>query len=554
MQLQQKKSIENQGPGPEAAPEVSSKTKAATSHVQGFDAQSAALSPATPVQAKGGGLGHDLKSIQERLNTLGFDCGKADGIMGPKTRGAIVAFQGKHGLTPDGIVGPITRAALETATPGQAPTPAAGTKGASTADTKAAPAGGTTGTTATPSTPALTLGKGELDPESPGKSPSSGEKGKATPDAKPVEQVPGEDPQVTRLKAVASGRFASQGQFKAGPGGGFAGFENADLQAVLLDVAAAWGVGDVTAAADASAAAVGGDSAGKTSSEHPMWVKVFQEKCMGLSKAQWDDRAAAAQKLCEAFLRAWASSKNGGAPPANVEHLLGLVGSSESNEVAAHLGGHKDAVDWCAMAVSYPVIIGLMKAGLRFKAVKPATSFPVSADISKQAHHFFATWVPKHGKSDGVIAPGDAMTIVGHGPASGHWVTAVHKPDPTTRLGPVDVVSGNAGGVRAREGAVRSEQINIVEPPSNYNYTRAHTNDPTYTGPKKADREPKGNVYLINIIKGSRLDPEQLLASLKPGQTTNEELERYGLETFDLKATFSKNEHQKKELSKIFGI
>lgn len=56
----------------------------------------------------------DVKWAQEVLNKLGEDL-EADGIEGPKTRAAIVAFQKTHDLVDDGIVGPKTRAALEAA-------------------------------------------------------------------------------------------------------------------------------------------------------------------------------------------------------------------------------------------------------------------------------------------------------------------------------------------------------------------------------------------------------------------------------------------------------
>lgn len=52
--------------------------------------------------------------IQGRLNNLGFDCGKVDGIIGPKTKAAIKRFQEQHGLIVDGIAGPKTQAKLKT--------------------------------------------------------------------------------------------------------------------------------------------------------------------------------------------------------------------------------------------------------------------------------------------------------------------------------------------------------------------------------------------------------------------------------------------------------
>jgi N-acetylmuramoyl-L-alanine amidase len=50
--------------------------------------------------------GEDVKEVQQRLGI------KADGIFGPNTRDAVIAFQKSNSLTPDGIVGPQTRAKL----------------------------------------------------------------------------------------------------------------------------------------------------------------------------------------------------------------------------------------------------------------------------------------------------------------------------------------------------------------------------------------------------------------------------------------------------------
>jgi hypothetical protein len=50
--------------------------------------------------------------IQAALERLGHDPGKLDGIPGPRTMAAVVAFQTARGLKADGIVGPLTRAAL----------------------------------------------------------------------------------------------------------------------------------------------------------------------------------------------------------------------------------------------------------------------------------------------------------------------------------------------------------------------------------------------------------------------------------------------------------
>jgi zinc D-Ala-D-Ala carboxypeptidase len=64
-----------------------------------------------------GSRNNDVKVLQERLNTLGFKCGKADGIFGTNTEVAVKKFQDAEWLYPDGIVGAATWAALEN--PGQ---------------------------------------------------------------------------------------------------------------------------------------------------------------------------------------------------------------------------------------------------------------------------------------------------------------------------------------------------------------------------------------------------------------------------------------------------
>ena len=58
--------------------------------------------------------GDDVRTLQEQLNALGFDCGAADGIFGNKTLAGVKAFQAAAGVKVDGIVGPVTRGALTT--------------------------------------------------------------------------------------------------------------------------------------------------------------------------------------------------------------------------------------------------------------------------------------------------------------------------------------------------------------------------------------------------------------------------------------------------------
>jgi N-acetylmuramoyl-L-alanine amidase len=57
--------------------------------------------------------GDDVSSLQSRLNALGFDAGREDGIFGRLTDGAVRAFQKEYGVPEDGIFGQRSRAALE---------------------------------------------------------------------------------------------------------------------------------------------------------------------------------------------------------------------------------------------------------------------------------------------------------------------------------------------------------------------------------------------------------------------------------------------------------
>jgi peptidoglycan hydrolase-like protein with peptidoglycan-binding domain len=53
-----------------------------------------------------------VRVLQRDLDTAGYPPGRLDGLYGPRTRRAVVAFQAAHGLQADGVVGPRTWAAL----------------------------------------------------------------------------------------------------------------------------------------------------------------------------------------------------------------------------------------------------------------------------------------------------------------------------------------------------------------------------------------------------------------------------------------------------------
>jgi murein DD-endopeptidase MepM/ murein hydrolase activator NlpD len=65
-----------------------------------------------PAQAATPGPASDVAALQVALRAKSLYTGPVDGLEGPATRDALVAFQGRAGLEPDGVVGPRTRRAL----------------------------------------------------------------------------------------------------------------------------------------------------------------------------------------------------------------------------------------------------------------------------------------------------------------------------------------------------------------------------------------------------------------------------------------------------------
>ena len=61
---------------------------------------------------KMGSSGDSVKRLQRKLAAAGFTPGKIDGVFGPQTKAAVLAFQKSRGLVQDGIVGVKTWTAL----------------------------------------------------------------------------------------------------------------------------------------------------------------------------------------------------------------------------------------------------------------------------------------------------------------------------------------------------------------------------------------------------------------------------------------------------------
>lgn len=91
---------------------VGPQTWKALEGVQGPSAPSPAPSTSRPTLREGA-KGEDVKALQQRLKSLGFDPGAADGDFGGRTSSAVRSFQHAAGLGADGVVGPRTWAALD---------------------------------------------------------------------------------------------------------------------------------------------------------------------------------------------------------------------------------------------------------------------------------------------------------------------------------------------------------------------------------------------------------------------------------------------------------
>ncbi|EKQ68170.1 putative peptidoglycan-binding domain-containing protein [Leptolyngbyaceae cyanobacterium JSC-12] len=86
-------------------PSKPSTTKAGPAQTGGETGQAKIQEPATFPILRLGMKGPAVEGLQERLKSLGFLKGAADGVFGPETQAAVKAAQRRLSLEPDGVVG-----------------------------------------------------------------------------------------------------------------------------------------------------------------------------------------------------------------------------------------------------------------------------------------------------------------------------------------------------------------------------------------------------------------------------------------------------------------
>ena len=95
-----------------------------------------------------------VRDLQRRLSRLGYRPGASDGLFGPRTQAAVLAFQRKHGLERTGAVGPATLRVLRRRTAVRAAPEAV--QPASSSPVRSAPARPAPAGQVTPASPAYT--------------------------------------------------------------------------------------------------------------------------------------------------------------------------------------------------------------------------------------------------------------------------------------------------------------------------------------------------------------------------------------------------------------
>ena len=118
------------------------------------------------VNLKKGSTGSDVRELQTKLNSLGYDCGTVDGIFGTKTLAAVKRFKQDNKLAVDGIVGKNTFKKLAEVLNKKKTSASSGSSNSSSSSGSSSPSSGTTTTTKTEtssksSTSTVTLTSGE---------------------------------------------------------------------------------------------------------------------------------------------------------------------------------------------------------------------------------------------------------------------------------------------------------------------------------------------------------------------------------------------------------
>jgi hypothetical protein len=161
----------------------------------------------------------------------------------------------------------------------------------------------------------------------------------------------------------------------------------------------------------------GGDTKGKHISM-PDWVYDYQNKLAAqkprdyVAKAwergnnpNWNEDSFLAQRLLEAFLRAWHKTElpDEKAIPSNLEQLYKRAGVSEKayGNAQAQLLGDPNLFGWCGPASYNAVVLGLFKNGLRFKTPetgKYAMVTPASIEKNKNTAAFIRNEIKRKNK------------------------------------------------------------------------------------------------------------------------------------------------------------
>ncbi|MEZ4380021.1 MAG: DUF4157 domain-containing protein [Nannocystaceae bacterium] len=148
----------------------------------------------------------------------------------------------------------------------------------------------------------------------------------------------------------------------------------------------------------------------------PDWVYAYQDKLAAQKpkdyvpryferdiNPNWGDDSLLAQRLIEAFLRAWHAADQGtavAAIPANLEELYRRTGVSEKagGNAQATLLGDPNVYGWCGPATYNAVVLGLFRRRLRFKTGTPPITPAMVEGKSKKEAAFIRSEVKRRNK------------------------------------------------------------------------------------------------------------------------------------------------------------